>query len=132
MYPTGKYASNVQEGQDASAVWGISRTTIHQTGSSTIDEYRAFAESLNNQQMFTESAKGQSRAEAKGHEAARISREGQNTYGAVPDPDLDSKVVLQTETKIHGKRKKAALEAALKDRMMLLRKIDVLDRNSAK
>jgi hypothetical protein len=102
--------------------------------SSTIDEYRAFAESLNNQTdvMFTK-AKGQTRAVSKGREAARISREGQNTYGAVPDPDLDSAiVVLQTETpKALAKDEKAALKTALKDRLILLRKIDVLDRNLA-
>lgn len=87
---------------------------------------RAQALSLNeNTAASFESAKGQSRSEAKGAEAARISREGQNTYGGVPDPDLDQAIsIMQTQTPRYMEAdKKEALATALKERMVLVNDI---------
>jgi len=72
-----------------------------------------------------ESAKGQSRSEAKGAEAARISQEGQNTFGGVPDPELDQAIsIMRVQTpKYMDAAKRDALAKALKARMTLINDI---------
>ena len=93
------------------------------------DALRAQARSLNKKTADSfELAKGQSRSEAKGAEAARISREGQNTYGGVPDPELDQAIgIMQIQTpKYMEADKKEALATSLKGRMLLVRDIETM------
>ncbi|MDC3057883.1 hypothetical protein OA099_00790 [Litorivicinus sp.] len=90
---------------------------------------RAQAQSLNSKTAGSfESAKGQSRSEAKGAEAARISRESQNTYGGVPDSELDQAIsIMQTQTPRYMEAdKKEALATALRERMVLVNDIQTM------
>lgn len=93
---------------------------------SDITELRELARSLDAKtaSVFT-AAKGLSRAESKGAEAARISREGQELYGAVPDPELDSAIaVLQLETPVAmEKEKQDQLRKSLVQRQILFKKV---------
>ena len=96
----------------------------------TVEKLNQEAASLNaNTAASFEAAKGQSRSETKGLEAERISREGQNTYGAVPNPALDSAIaVMRVETpKVMDEEKKAALKEALVQRQKLIKKVDKLN-----
>jgi len=93
---------------------------------SRLTELRRLASSLDatTASTFT-AAKGLSRAESKGAEAARISREGQELYGAVPDPELDSAIaVLQLETPVTmEKEKQDQLRKSLAQRQVLFKRV---------
>lgn len=91
-----------------------------------LSSLRAQAQELNrNTATSFESAKGQSRSEAKGAEAARISQEGQKTFGGVPDPELDQAIsIMRVQTPQYmDAAKKDALAKALKARVTLINDI---------
>lgn len=128
--PNWKYAQSVaQSKQMRDQMFGSKPAFNPPNWTQNVDVLRGRAQVLNqNTYSSFEAAKGQSRSESKGAEAARISREGQNTYGAVPDPELDMAIaVLQTETpKYMDAEKKAALTEALRERMVLLKDIQTM------
>lgn len=128
--PNWSYASSVvQSKQMRDQMFGSNPAYNPPNWAQNVGVLRARAQVLNqNTYSSFEAAKGQSRSESKGAEAARISREGQNTYGAVPDPELDMAIaVLQTETpKVMDAEKKAALTEALRERTVLLKDIQTM------
>ena len=94
-----------------------------------VSSLRAQAQELNkNTSASFVSAKAQSRSEAKGAEAARISQEGQNTFGGVPDPELDQAIsIMRIQTPQYmDAAKKDALAKALKDRVTLINDIQTM------
>lgn len=128
--PNWQFASNVEQGkQMRDQMFGSKPAYNPPNWESNVAALRAQARSLNEKTADSfESAKGQSRSESKGTEAARISREGQNTYGGVPDPELDQAItIMQTQTpKYMEADKKQALATALKERMVLVNDIQTM------
>lgn len=128
--PNWKFASNVEQGkQMRDQMFGNKPAYNPPNWDANVAALRSQARSLNeNTADSFESAKGQSRSEAKGAEAARISREGQNTYGGVPDPELDQAIsIMQLQTpKYMEADKKEALAIALKERMTLVNDIQTM------
>jgi hypothetical protein len=131
--PNWKYASNVEQSKQMRAqIFGDKPAYNPSNWDANVSVLRSQARSLNEKTAASfESAKGQSRSEAKGTEAARISREGQNTYGGVPDPELDQAIsIMQTQTpKYMEADKKAALAVALRERMVLVKDIRTMKRD---
>ena len=125
--PNWQFASNVeQDKQMRDQMFGNKPAYSPPNWDANVAALRAQARSLNEKTAASfESAKGQSRAEAKGAEAARISREGQNTYGGVPDSELDEAIsIMRIQTPRYMEAdKKEALGNALKERMVLVNDI---------
>lgn len=128
--PNWQFASSVEQSrQMRDQMFGNKPAYNAPNWDANVAALRAQARSLNdNTAASFESAKGQSRSEAKGAEAARISREGQNTYGGVPDPELDQAIsIMQTQTPQYMEAdKKEALATALKERMVLVNDIQTM------
>lgn len=128
--PNWKFASNVELGkQMRDQMFGNMPAYNPSNWNTNVAALRTKALFLNEETAASfESAKGQSRSEAKGAEAARISREGQNTYGGVPDPELDQAIsIMQTQTpKYMESEKKEALATALRERMVLVNDIQTM------
>lgn len=128
--PNWQFASNVEQfKQMRDQIFGSKPSYNPPNWDANVAALRAQARSLNEKTAGSfESAKGQSRSKAKGTEAARISREGQNTYGGVPDSELDQAIsIMQTQTpKYMESEKKEALATALKERMLLVNDIQTM------